>query len=50
MRFGNIQSKIKNNRIKTLYDFSVKDAENNIVNLSQYKEKKVVLVVNVASY
>ena len=50
MRFRNIQSKIKNNGIKTLYDFSVKDAENNIVNLSQYKENKVVLVVNVASY
>tara|TARA_B100000902_G_C27305101_1_gene914987 strand:- start:1641 stop:1793 length:153 start_codon:yes stop_codon:yes gene_type:complete len=34
---------------KKIYDFSVKDANNRLVSLSNYKSK-VALVVNVASY
>ena len=35
--------------MKTIYDFSVKDAELNDISLNRY-HKKVLLVVNVASY
>ena len=35
--------------MKTIYDFSVKDAELNDISLNRYHEK-VLLVVNVASY
>ena len=35
--------------MKTIYDFSVKDADLNDVPLKNY-QKKVLLIVNVASY
>tara|TARA_Y100000992_G_scaffold5460_1_gene3519 strand:+ start:294 stop:446 length:153 start_codon:yes stop_codon:yes gene_type:complete len=50
MKFVNTQSKIQTGLKKTLYDFLVKDYENNLVPLSKYNDSKVILVVNVASY
>ena len=35
--------------MKTIYDFSVKDADLNEISLEVYKEK-ILLIVNVASY
>ena len=34
----------------TIFDFSVKDYQNNLVSLQDFKDNKAVLVVNVASY
>ena len=48
MRFTNYNM-VRDIPKKTIYDFSVKDANNRLVSLSNYKSK-VALVVNVASY
>ena len=48
MRFTNNYTS-KNIPKKTIYDFSVKDANNSLVSLNNYKSN-VALVVNVASY
>ena len=39
-----------NMNTNTIFDFSVKDYQNNLVSLQDFKDNKAVLVVNVASY
>lgn len=39
-----------NMNTNTIFDFSVKDYQNNLVSLQEYNENKAVLIVNVASY
>tara|TARA_B100000902_G_C26923650_1_gene722917 strand:+ start:288 stop:434 length:147 start_codon:yes stop_codon:yes gene_type:complete len=48
MRFTNNYTS-KNIAKNTIYDFSVKDANNSLVSLNNYKSN-VALIVNVASY
>lgn len=39
---------VQDNIPKSFFDFKIKDIEGNLVNFSIFKEKKAILIVNVA--
>ena len=52
MRFNNKLSNSNSNskNIKNIFDFSVKNANGNLVKLSDYHKNNPILIVNVATY
>ena len=50
MRINNNLNLIKNNNIKNIFDFVVKDANGKLIKLSDYNENNPILIVNVATY
>lgn len=50
MRFTNSKINYLSKNSKTIYDFKVKDYNNNTVSLKKYEKYKAVIIVNVASY
>ena len=50
MRLNNKLNFTNNASSKTIFDFSVKDANGKLISLSKYKDKNPILIVNVATY
>jgi glutathione peroxidase-family protein len=50
MKLNNKLNYNKNQNMKNIFDFSIKDATGNLVKLSDYNKNNPILIVNVATY
>ena len=50
MKLNNKVNLINNQKMKSIFDFNVINANNNLVKLSDYNTNNPILIVNVATY
>jgi glutathione peroxidase len=47
--FKSGREKLNKETLKSFYDFKMKDIDGNIVDFKTYRDRKVIMIVNVAS-